>query len=180
MFFFFFFDSFDRHPNSQSFGNQENIPLWNMSTTVREAERIKGFLSVAALMEGETWNTQGQKRFQYLLVQKKQYLNDPSNKQNFSKLNDDQTNALLSQDEMSYPMAVSIIEAKNYTGGAEMRGRQSMAPLRKMGLVYIDEANKIRITDLGKRLMTNKISAEEFFLDSFLILTDNKIFEAVV
>ena len=164
----FLSDDYKKHPSANSLGNRTNASLWNVSTTVREAERIRGFLSVASLMEGEKWNIDGQKRFQYLLVQKKQYLNDPSNSQNFKKLNKQQCNALLASEEMPYNMAVSIIEAKQYEGGAEMRGRQSMAPLRKMGLVYIDESDTVRITDLGQKLIRNEISNDAFFLDSLL------------
>lgn len=143
--------------------------LWSMSTTVRESNRIKGFLKVASLMEGEEWDVQGQKRFQYLLVQKREYLNDPENGQTFQKLNEEQIRWLSFKElDMPYDIAISIIEAKNYVGGAEMRGRQSMSPLRKLGLVYIDTNNKVRISDIGRKLINEEITDEEFFLDSLL------------
>lgn len=143
--------------------------LWSMSTTVREAERILGFLKVAKLMEGETWNDYGQFRFQVLLVQHREYLNDPTNGQTFQKLNAKQIEYLSNPElEISYEMAESIIKSKNYVGGGEMRGRQSMAPLRKLGLVYIDDSEKVRISDVGNKFINDEITVEEFFLDSLV------------
>ena len=69
---------------------------------------------------------------------------------------------------MPYDIAYSIIVSKNYTGGGEMRGRQSMAPLRKLGLVYIDNEEKVRISDIGNKFLNGEITVEEFFLDSLL------------
>lgn len=143
--------------------------LWSMSTTVREADRIFGFLNVAKKIEGEVWNREIQRKFQILLVQFREYLNDPTNGQTFQKLNEEQVWWLSNKDEpMSFEMAESIIDAKNYVGGADMRGRQSMSPLRKLGLVYIDKDEKVVISDLGNKFINNDITSEEFFLDSLL------------
>ena len=72
-------------------------------------------------------------------------------KRTFQKLDDEQIKWLSFKElDMPYDVAVSIIESKKYVGGAEMRGRQSMSPLRKLGLVYIDSNNKVRISDIGK------------------------------
>ena len=49
-----------------------------------------------------------------------------------------------------------------------MRGRQSMAPLRKLGLVFIDDLEKVRISDIGNKFINDEITVEEFFLDSLL------------
>ena len=87
--------------------------LWSMSTTVREAERILGFLKVAKLMEGETWNDEGQFKFQVLLVQHREYLNDPSNGQTFQKLNAKQIEYLINPElDIPYEIAESIIKSK--------------------------------------------------------------------
>lgn len=42
--------------------------LWSMSTTVREAERIIGFLKTAIELDGEIWDKLNQERFQVLLI----------------------------------------------------------------------------------------------------------------
>ena len=41
--------------------------LWSISTTIREAERITGFLKTALEINGEQWNAQNQAKFQILL-----------------------------------------------------------------------------------------------------------------
>lgn len=143
--------------------------LWSMSTTVREADRIFGFLNVAKKIEGEIWNHETQRKFQILLVQYREYLNDPSNIQALKKLNEEQVWWISNKEKkMSFEIAESIIDAKGYIGGADMRGRQSMSPLRKLGLVYVDKENKIIISDLGNKFINEEITAEEFFLDSLL------------
>lgn len=146
---------------------QRKETLWSMSTTIREAERIQGFLKTASLLDGEVWDTDTQCKFQILLIQNHQYLNDTENSQVRNKLDDRQVEALRDWDkEMSYSMAESIFNSKKYTDPA-MRGRQSMSPLVKLGLVYYD--NKIiHISDKGRKLLNGEISFEEMILDSLL------------
>lgn len=43
-----------------------------------------------------------------------------------------------------------------------------MSPLRKLGLVYIDENEKVCISDVGNKFINNEISYEEYFLDSLV------------
>ena len=50
-----------------------------------------------------------------------------------------------------------------------MRGRQSMSPLEKLGLV--DRSNrKIVITDVGNKLLNNEITFDEFMFEQLLKL----------
>ena len=42
--------------------------LWSMSTIIREANRIYGFLNVAKKNEGEVWNKETQGKFQILRI----------------------------------------------------------------------------------------------------------------
>ena len=148
-------------------------PLWSMSTTVREAERIIGFLKTAKEIEGKEWyaNSPAQREFQILLVKNRQYLNDPDNSQSFRGLNEEQIKALTDKSvDMDYSMAESIIQAKKYVGGPEMRGRQSMSPLVKLGLVYYEGTNpkKVKISDVGNRLIKGEINFEDFMCDTLL------------
>jgi hypothetical protein len=109
--------------------------LWSISTTMREAERTIGFLRTASELEGQVWNTANQKKFQILLVKNRYYLDDENNTQSFNKLNHSQ--CLILKDKtrnMTYAEAESIINAKGYVGGAEMRGRQSMMLYENWGL----------------------------------------------
>ena len=143
--------------------------LWSMSTTVREAERIIGFLKTATELEGEIWNRENQMKFQILLIKNRQYLNDPDNTQSFNNLTQEQAYILKDKTiEISYEEAKSIFEAKNYED-PPMRGRQSMAPLTKLGLVYIVGDEKIiTISDVGKKLANGEIEFNDFMLDSLL------------
>ena len=141
--------------------------LWSMSTTIREAERIIGFLQTAALLDGQLWDKSCQSKFQILLIQHHKYLNDTENTQTCSKLSDRQIEALKAWDrKMSYTMAESIFNAKQYED-PPMRGRQSMSPLVKLGLVYYEE-KVIRISNMGRKLLSGEITFEEMMLDALL------------
>lgn len=141
--------------------------LWSMSTTVREAERILGFLQTAALLDGKHWDKDCQCKFQILLIQNHEYLKDTENALVRKKLDKDQIAALAAWDkEMSYDMAESIFKAKKYKDPA-MRGRQSMSPLVKLGLVY-HENKIIHISNLGRKLLNREITFEEMMLDALL------------
>ena len=142
--------------------------LWSISTTIREAERITGFLRTASEISGEIWNASTQSKFQILLVQNRQYLNDPENSQIYGRLDDEQCELLRNKAiPMTYEQAEGIILAKNYEGGSDMRGRQSMSPLYKLGLVYIVDG-KVHITDAGQKLINEEISFGDFILDAML------------
>lgn len=142
--------------------------LWSISTTMREAERTIGFLLTASELENQDWDVNNQKKMQILLVKNRYYLDDENNTQNFNKLNACQIAILKDKTHaMTYDEAKSIIEAKQYVGGAEMRGRQSMNAIRKLGLVSTS-SGKVAVTDLGKNLMSGQISISEFMLDSLL------------
>lgn len=146
---------------------EQKETLWSMSTTIREAERIVGFLETASLLDGQIWDKDCQCVFQILLIQHHEYLKDTDNAQVRNKLSREQIEALSAWDkEMSYEMAESIFNAKQYTDPA-MRGRQSMSPLVKLGLVYY-ESKIIRISDMGKKLLEGKITFEEMMLEALL------------
>ena len=142
--------------------------LWSISTTIREAERITGFLRTASEINGEEWNACTQAKFQTLLVKNRLYLNDPGNSQIYGRLNEEQCELLRNKSvPMTYEQAREIIRAKNYEGGSDMRGRQSMSPLYKLGLVYIVDG-KVHITDAGQKLISEEISFGNFLLDAIL------------
>ena len=153
--------------------------LWSMSTTIREAERIIGFLSTAQEMEGEEWTRANQEKFQILLIKNRQYLNDPDNTQIYHNMNDEQKKILSSKEiEMTFEQASDIFYSKNYND-PPMRGRQSMSPLVKLGLVFIVkektmkdgkeiEKRTISVSSVGKKLLNNEISFDEFMLDCLL------------
>lgn len=141
-----------------------------MSTTIREAERVVGFLKTAKEIEGNVWDQSLQREFQIRLVKNRQYLNTSANTQSYQKLTSEQCHILREKDiEMTYEMAKSIIDAKGYVGGPEMRGRQSMSVLVKLGLVYYEitaNGKIVRISDAGNKLISGEISFEELMCDA--------------
>ncbi len=139
--------------------------FWSISTTVRNPERIRSFLKVLKSIEGEKWTKETQKRFQVLLIKNKVYgFGEPQ----FHNSLPEKYNTLLEKDEITYEEAEEILDFKNYTGGGDMRGRQSFNPIRKMGLAYIDENDKIKITDFGNYFLRDDYDLGEVFFKSFL------------
>lgn len=142
--------------------------LWSMTTTIREAERIPAFLKTAKEMENDIWDEAAQIKFQILLIKNREYLNTDST-QTFNKLNQEQINLLKDKTiEMTFEQAKDIFDTKEYQD-APMRGRQSMSPLEKLGLVD-RSSGKIVITDVGNKLLNEEITFDEFMFESLLKL----------
>lgn len=142
--------------------------LWSMTTTIREAERIPAFLKTAKEMENEYWDTDAQIKFQILLIKNREYLNTDST-QTFNKLTTEQINLLKDKTiEMTYDQAREIFEAKEYND-PPMRGRQSMSPLEKLGLVD-RSSGRIVLTDIGNKLLNEEITFDEFMFEQLLKL----------
>ena len=145
--------------------------LWSISTTIREGERIIGFLETAKKIDGLEWNKETQCLFQILLIKNHKYLQDIENPQVRNLLNEEQIAALSAWDkEMSLEMARSIFERKNYED-PPMRGRQSMSPLVKLGLVFhkkIENKNFLYISDMGNKLLKGEIQFEDTIREALL------------
>jgi len=144
--------------------------LWSITTTIREAERVPAFLKIAKEIENEEWNEETQMKFQILLIQNREYLNPyrTQNKiQTLSKLNEEQK-ALLEDlsIQMSFEQAKEIFIAKHYED-PPMRGRQSMSPLEKLGLIN-KTSGIIKFTPVGNMLYFNEIKFEDFLFETFL------------
>jgi len=138
---------------------------WSITTTLRNPERLRSFLMVLKQLEGENWNLENQRKFQILLIKERvygygstQFYNGLAKKQ--IDLIDDQTK------EISFEKAEEIFNAKNYEDPA-MRGRQSINPLKKIGLVVIKD-EKIFITSLGKLFLQDDFDLGEIFFRSFI------------
>lgn len=142
-----------------------NKKVWSISTTVRNPERLKDFLATLSEIDGRAWDGLAQMEFQARLIKNRVY--GFSNSQfyngldkNLIKLIDNPNN------EISLDKAMEIFEAKNYEDPA-MRGRTSFKPLEKIGLATIE--NKfIKITDLGRDFLLDKLDLGELYLKSFL------------
>ncbi len=139
---------------------------WSISTTVRNPERIRDFLKILKELEGEVWDKENQKRFQVLLIQNKLY--GFGNQQFYNGLSKKHLELMNNPNKITFEEAQEILDSKNYTGGGDMRGRQSFNPLEKMGLVFIDEDVKIRISAVGKSFLKEESDLGEVFFRSFI------------
>ena len=138
---------------------------WSIATTLRNPERLQGFLRVLNQLDGLTWDSNSQKKFQILLIQNRLYGYDST--QFYNTLTKEQISLLNNiSKEISFSEAESIFLKKRYKDPA-MRGRQSINPLRKLGFVYIRD-KKIFITSMGKLFLKDSSDLGEVFLKSFL------------
>jgi hypothetical protein len=138
---------------------------WSITTTLRNPERLRSFLMVLKQLEGENWNLENQRKFQILLIKERVYGHGST--QFYNGLTQEQIHLIDDQTkEISFEKAEEIFNAKNYEDPA-MRGRQSINPLKKIGLVVIKD-EKIFITSLGKLFLQDDFDLGEIFFRSFI------------
>lgn len=138
---------------------------WSITTTLRNPERLRDFLIVLKDIEGEDWNSETQKKFQILLIKNRIY--GYGSNQFYSNLPKEQINLIDDLNkEITFEQAKKIFTLKNYEDPA-MRGRQSFNPLKKLGLVSIQN-KRIIITELGKLLLKDVYNLGEMFFRSFI------------
>ena len=138
---------------------------WSITTTLRDPERLRNFLIVLNQIENSEWSFENQKKYQILLIQNRVYAYGKP--QFYNGLSQDQINLVDDQfQDISFEQAEGIFHAKNYEDPA-MRGRQSINPLKKIGLVAIDDG-KVKITELGKLFLKDDFDFGEIFFRSFL------------
>ena len=139
---------------------------WSISTTVRNPERIRDFLHILSEMEGEEWTRPNQKKFQIRLIQHKVY--GYGEVQFLNTLSPEHLQLMENPDPLTYEQAEEILDAKNYVGGGDMRGRQSFNPIEKMGLATLDENNRVRVSSFGKYFLEEDYDLGNVFFRSFL------------
>lgn len=140
--------------------------LWSYSTTVRNPERIRDFLRILKEIEGVEWTRPNQKKFQVLLIKNRLY--GYGNTQFYNSLPKKYVDLIDSDKKISFDMAEKILDSKNYTGGGDMRGRQSFNPIEKMGLAYLTKDNKIKISSFGEYFLKEDYDLGEVFFRSFI------------
>ncbi|MDP8230037.1 MAG: AlwI family type II restriction endonuclease [Candidatus Gorgyraea atricola] len=136
---------------------------WSISTTVRNAERVRDFLVVLKELEGCEWSYDNQEKYQTLLIKNRTY---GKTNQFFNDLSREQIKLLQSADKITYKQSEDIFNTKRYRDPA-MRGRQSINPLKKLGLVKV-ENNRVHVTSLGNYLLRDDYDLGEMFFRSFL------------
>ena len=138
---------------------------WSISTTVRNPDRIRSFLQVVKDFEGVEFDQDQQIKFQIALIQKRLY--KPTGLDNkLAKYYD-------SVSDMSIKHAQEIF--KHMTNKSSVlkddpgfRGRTSIAPLSKMGLVVSKKTiGKLYLTNFGKRFLEEDFDIGGIFLEYF-------------
>lgn len=136
---------------------------WSISTTVRNPERLRDFLTVLKKLEAQEFNEENQIKYQVLLIQEKFY--EPQNiPQKFRKYYEKP------ELRMPYSVAKEIFKIQNYEAPS-MRGRQSVNPLNKLGFAIARErADAIKITELGNNFLAGDYDIGLIFFKSLLKL----------
>jgi hypothetical protein len=134
---------------------------WSISTTVRNPERLLDFLAVLKQLEGQPFNFENQIKYQILLIQNKLYKPTDLTKEQKEYFDD-------IEKEMPFDVAKKIFVAQNYEDPA-MRGRNSVAPMNKMGLcIAKNSAEGVKITALGKYFLSQDYDLGKLFFIHFL------------
>ncbi len=134
---------------------------WSISTTVRNPERLRDFLGVLKILEGQPFNSDNQIKYQILLIQHKLYKPTQLTREQEEYYKDIER-------EMSYSVAEEIFNTQQYQDPA-MRGRNSVAPMNKMGLcVAKNSANGVIITSLGEYFLSDGYDLGKLFFIHFL------------
>ncbi len=140
--------------------------VWSISTTVRNPERLRNFLITLKEMENKEWDNETQIEFQARLV-KNRFYGFGSN-QFYNNLPSQIVELIKNiNHKITLDEATHILEVRNYPEGIAIRGRTSYKPLEKMGLASIID-NKIKITSLGKYLLSDDYDLGDMFFKSFL------------
>lgn len=112
-----------------------------------------------------------QVKFQVLLIQHRLYGYGEDNGFSAQFLNglSDEHKAIFTnfEHQLTYSEALAIFESKNYQDPS-MRGRQSFNPHKKLGFVYLDDGNTLRLTELGEYFLSDEYDLPEIFFKSFL------------
>jgi hypothetical protein len=141
------------------------LKVWSITTTVRNPERLRSFLISLQSLENQEWNNYTQEKYQRLLIKDRLY--GFGSQQFYNGLPKEIIDLINNVDnEINNEIIDHIVKIKNYKDFA-MRGRQSINPLTKFGFAFIDNG-KIKITDLGKKLIASEKDLGDVFLKSFI------------
>jgi len=136
---------------------------WSISTTVRNPERLRDFLEVLKILEGQSFTIENQIKYQILLVKHKLY--KPKNIPAYFRFYYEDPESI-----MSFEVAKKIFDIQNYED-PPMRGRNSANPLNKLGFAIARESEgKIVITELGNQFLRGDYDIGDIFFKSLLKL----------
>ena len=140
------------------------IKPWSISTTVRNPERLRGFLRVLAGMEDAEWDRAAQVDFQVRLIQARLY--GAGSNQFYAGLAAADVALVKSGEEISRAAAGRMFAAKNYEDPS-MRGRNSFKPLQKFGFADI-RGGRVVVTESGRALLAEERDYGDIFLRALL------------
>lgn len=143
---------------------------WSISTTVRNPERIVGFLKALSRLEGKQFNVKAQALFFKELIKTKEYT--PTGISDYYKkkyedpgdFTDEEVKDILSQVHYTN---------KSFADDQELiyafRGRTAVSNITKMGLAIAKESmGVVKITELGKKLLNDEVDLVAVFFRYFL------------
>jgi len=136
---------------------------WSISTTVRNPDRIRGFLGVLKDFKGVEFDEKQQIKFQIVLIKRKLYkpLRLSSKLESYYDSPSDMTDK--QSKEIFEHMRKESTVLDDDPG---FRGRTSIAPLSKMGLVVSKKTvSKLYITNFGKKFLKDDFDIGEIFLE---------------
>lgn len=134
---------------------------WSISTTVRNPDRLRDFLRVLKELEGQPFNFGNQIKYQILLIKNKLYKPTDLEREQEEYFDD-------IEKEMPFSIAKEIFNAQRYEDPA-MRGRNSVAPLNKIGLcIAKNSAEGVKITPLGEYFLSDDYDLGKLFFIHFL------------
>ena len=109
---------------------------WSISTTVRNPERLRGFLSALEEIEGEVWNNANQVRFQTILIQKRIY--GAHNTQFLSGLDPDDVELLNGEDNIPLCRRPADIRLQRICGSCDERAVHPSSLWEKFGFASLN------------------------------------------
>ena len=136
------------------------IKPWSISTTVRSPDRLRGFLSVLAQLDGEIWDSAAQMSFQIRLIQT--WLFGICWARSFGELSHDDKILIASGKDMPYARAEEIFADKKYKNPSR-RANLFVRPLVKYGFASVTDG-VVRITGMGKLLLAETKDCHEVML----------------
>lgn len=143
---------------------------WSISTTVRNPERIGGFLKALSKLEGKHFDEKVQALFFKELIKMKEYM--PTGISDYYKKKYEDP------EEFTDEELEDLLSQVHYTNNSfaddqeqiyAFRGRTAVSNITKMGLAIAKESmGVVKITELGKRLINGEVDMVDVFFRYFL------------
>ena len=128
------------------------IKPWSISTTVRNPDRLRGFLGVLAQMEGAKWDNTAQVEFQIRLVQERLY--GSWGLEFYADMPRNESIALQLTPTIPRATAERMFASAKFKD-APLRGRRLFSRLQWCGFANIQNG-RIAVTDLGRNLLAEE------------------------